>query len=161
MVSTSNIERRQLGDETLAYQKFHGTLASVESLTSVVRSWVVTMGLKATGPLAIELEGEPTDDLTRTYDIEVQLPVSGEAQAKVHPSDRVQLKRFEPTAAAILTLHGPHELTKVSEELRRIRAWMDEQNLKPGPRVRWVELTDPTKVALDDQRVELQYLLAS
>jgi hypothetical protein len=107
--------------------------------------------------MAVEVTGEPSEDLTQEYDIEVQLPVSD--NAKSHPSDKVQIKRFEPADAVVMTLYGPNELTKLAEPLARMKEWMQGQNLQPGPVVRWVEVTDPAKVSLEEQVTEIQYLL--
>jgi effector-binding domain-containing protein len=157
MVATTDIERRHLDGATIAYQQFRGTVPSIESVTSGVRSWVVTMGFKPQGPMAIEVTGEPSEDLAQEYDVEVQLPVSD--NAKSHPSDKVQIKRFEPADAVVMTLHGPHELTKLAAPLARMTEWMQGQNLQPGPVVRWVEVTDPAKVSPEEQVTEVQYLL--
>lgn len=158
MVATSDIERRHLDGGTVAYQQFRGTVASIESVTSGVRSWVVTMGFKPEGPLAVEISGVPTIDGTQEYDIEVQLPVG--SNAKAHPSDKVQIKPFEPVDAVVMTLHGPAELTGMAEPVARLQAWMSEQNVTPTSSVvRWVEVTDPAKVSLDEQVTEIQYLL--
>jgi hypothetical protein len=107
--------------------------------------------------MAVEVTGEPTEDLAQEYDIEVQLPVNENARS--HPSDKVQIKRFEPTDAVVMTLRGPHELTKLAEPLARMKEWMRAQNIEPGPVVRWVEVTDPAKVSLEDQVTEIQYLI--
>ena len=157
MTTSDEIEIRRLDEHTVAYQAFHGTLASIETMTSSVESWVVTMGYRPQGPVAIEVTGEPSDDRTAEYDVEVQLPVP--ANAKAHPSDRVQIKPFEPTDAVVMTLRGPWDLTNFSEPLARMKEWMRGQNLEPGSVVRWVEVTDPAKVAPADQVTEVQYLL--
>lgn len=157
MVSATDVQIRHLGAGNIAYQTFRGTLPSIESAISGVRSWAVTMGYKPQGPVAVEVTGVPTDDLTQEYDIEVQLPLGPEAKA--HPSDRVQIKPFQETDAVVMTLHGPHEMTHLAEPLRQMQEWMQGQNLQPGPVVRWVELTDPTKVTPDEQQTEVQYLV--
>lgn len=157
MVATTAIEVRHLEGATIAYQAFHGTIPSIESVTSGVRSWVVTMGYTPQGPVAVEITGEPSEDLAQEYDIEVQLPVSDNARS--HPSDKVQVKRFEPTDAVVMTLRGPHELTKLAEPLARMKEWMRDQNIEPGPVVRWVEVTDPAKVSPEEQITEVQYLV--
>ena len=71
----AQIERRQLPAGPIAYQQFHGTIPSIESVTASVRSWVVTMGFRPTGPMAVEIQGAPAADLSEEYDVEVQLPV--------------------------------------------------------------------------------------
>lgn len=157
MTATEEIEVRHLEPHTVAYQCFHGTLASIESATSSVESWVVTMGYRPEGPTAVEITGEPTDDRTQEYDIEVQMPVGSNANA--HPSDRVQIKPFEATDAVVMTLRGPCDLASAAEPLSRMKEWMRGRNLEPGPVVRWVEVTDPAKVAPADQITELQYLV--
>jgi hypothetical protein len=115
------------------------------------------MGYKPVGPLAIEVAGEPTADPAQEYDVEVQLPV--ESRARAHPSDRVQIKPFEETDAVVMTLTGPWELTNVSEPLAMVKAWMLEHRIPPRAVIRWVEVTDPTKVTSADQVTEIQYLL--
>lgn len=157
MVTTPDIEVRALDAGQVAYQQFRGTLASIESVTSSVRSWVVTMGFRPEGPMAVEINGVPTPDHLQEYDLEVQLPVG--ANAKAHASDRVQIKPFAATRAAIMTVRGPCELTSLGEPVSRMQEWMREQNLQPGPVVRWVEITDPAKVTADEQLTEIQYLL--
>ncbi len=154
---SQQIELRQLPAGQVAYQQFHGTIASIESVTSSVRSWVVTMGYKPEGPMAVEINGTPSPGDTSEYDIEVQLPVG--PNAKAHPSDKVQIKPFAATEAVVMTLRGPCELTHLDEPLAQIKQWMQEKNLPQGEVVRWVEITDPAKVALDEQVTELQYLL--
>ena len=157
MVTSTDIELRQLDPGVVAYQRFRGTIASIESVTSGVRSWVVTMGYKPEGPMAVEITGDPTSDITQEYEMEVQLPVS--ANAKAHPSDKVQIKPFEQAQAVVMTLRGPHELTHLTEPLAQIKAWMQEKGLPTGEAIRWVEITDPAKVAPGEQLTELQYLL--
>ena len=157
MVTAADIELRHLDAGQVAYERFHGTLASIESVTSQVRSWVVTMGYRPMGPMAVEIHGDPSADIKQEYDIEVQLPVG--PNAKADPSYRVQIKPFEATDAAVLTVRGPIELTNLGEPLARLKEWMESQNLQPGPAVRWVEITDPAKVALDEQVTEIQYLV--
>jgi effector-binding domain-containing protein len=151
------IERRRLPAGTVAYRQYHGTIPSIESVTSSVRSWVVTMGFTPQGPMAVEITGTPSADLAEEYDIEVQLPV-GE-NAKADPTDAVQVKPFVATEAVVLTLRGPYELTNIAEPLARMRAWCAAQGLQPSDVVRWVEITDPTKVAPEEQRTEVQFLL--
>jgi len=156
----AEIERRSLEAGAVAYQQFHGTIASIESVTSSVRSWVVTMGYKPEGPTAVEINGEPNaDDATAQYDIEVQLPVG--PNAKAHPSDHVQIKPFAATDAIVMTLRGPSELTSIGGPLEQMKSWMQERNVAPGPVVRWVEVTDPAKVSPDEQITEVQYLIAA
>lgn len=157
MVTTSDFEIRNLEAGQVAFQQFRGTLPSIESVTSSVRSWVVTMGFRPEGPMAVEIHGVPTGATGEEFEMEVQLPVSG--SAKAHPSDRVQIKPFEATRAVVMTVRGPCELAGLSEPLGRMQEWMKGQNLQPGPVVRWVEITDPAKVALDEQMTEIQYLL--
>jgi DNA gyrase inhibitor GyrI len=157
MVATSATEIRRLPSHTLAYQTHRGTIASIESVTSSVRSWVVTMGYRVEGPMAVEIAGEPTDDATQEYDMEIQLPV--ESRAKAHPSDHVQIKPFDETEAVVMTLNGPWELTHLSEPLSQMKQWMQDHNVQPRPVVRWVEVTDPTKVTTQEQVTELQYLV--
>lgn len=152
------IERRQLPAGTIAYQQFHGTIPSIESVTASVRSWVVTMGFTPTGPMAVEIHGTPSTDLAEEYDVEVQLPVDDRAQA--HPTDKVQIKPFAATEAVVLTLQGPHELTHIDAPLAALRQWVTAQGLRTSAVVRWVEVTDPTKVAPDEQRTEVQFLVA-
>src|SRR3712207_5761109 len=62
MVASTDIELRQQEGGTVAYQQFRGTIAAIESATSGVRSWVVTMGFKPEGPMAVEITGDPTGD---------------------------------------------------------------------------------------------------
>lgn len=159
MVSPTDIEVRDLPGQTIAYQCFQGTLPSIESATSSVRSWVVTMGYKPQGPVAVEIEGRPWEDPGADYSVEVQLPV--EERAKAHPTDHVQIKRFEPTRAVVMTLHGPCELAHLGEPLQHLAAWMREHNYedRDAGKVRWVEITDPTKVATEDQVTEIQELI--
>ena len=154
---SQQIELRQLPAGQVAYQQFHGTIASIESVTSSVRSWVVTMGYKPEGPMAVEISGIPTPGDTAEYDIEVQIPVG--ANAKAHPSDRVQIKPFEATDAVVMTVRGPFELTNVGGAVEQMRSWIQEKNLNTSEVVRWVEITDPTKVALDEQVTEIQFLV--
>src|SRR5262249_15943394 len=118
MVAATDIEVRSLPAHTVAWQQFHGTIASIESHTSAGRSWAVTMGDKVLGPMAVEFSGEPAADPTTEYDIEIQLPV--EARARAHQDDMVQIKPFEPTTAAVLTLRGPWELTGLAEPLGQL-----------------------------------------
>lgn len=151
------IEVRRLPAGQIAYQTFHGTIPSIESATSTVRSWVVTMGFQPQGPMAVEIPGTPTADLTAEYDIEVQLPV-GE-NAKAHPSDKVQVKPFAETDAVVMTLRGPHELTNLAQPLEEMRRWMQENGFAPGEVVRWVEVTDPAKVTPQEQVTEVQFLV--
>jgi effector-binding domain-containing protein len=158
MVSTSDIQVRHLPGGNVAYQTFRGTIPSIEAVISSVRSWAVTMGFKPAGPVAVEVTGVPTDDLTQEYDMEVQLPLGPEA--KSHPSDRVQIKPFAETDAVVMTLHGPHELTRLAEPLGELQEWMQGQNLQPGPVVRWVEITDPAKSGQDEHITEVQYLVS-
>lgn len=158
MVTTAEIEVRALPAHTVAWQRFRGTVPSIEAHTAAVRSWVVTMGYKVMGPLAVEFDSEPVADTSVEYDIEIQLPV--EDRAKAVPEDQVQVKRFEPTEAAVITLHGPWEVTGLSEPLGQLRAWMQQQDLRPGGTVRWVEITDPTRVAVGEQLTEIQYLVS-
>lgn len=155
--SGQEIEMRQLEAGQVAYQQFHGTLASIESVTSNVRSWVVTMGYKPEGPMAVEINGTPAAGDTSEYDIEVQLPVG--ANAKAHPSDKVQIKPFAGTQAVVMTLRGPYDLTNIGEPLGQMQSWINEKGLPPSPVVRWVEVTDPTKVSPDEQVTEIQYLV--
>ncbi len=160
MVSSQDqqqIEVRRLPAGQVAYQTFHGTIPSIESVTSSVRSWVVTMGYKPEGPMAIEIMGSPTEDKTSEYDIEVQIPVG--ASAKADPSDRVQIKPFAEAEAAVMTLRGPHELTGIAVPLAQMREMIQQKGLQTGEAVRWVEVTDPTKVGLDEQKTELQILV--
>ena len=147
------IERRQLPAGPIAYQQFHGTIPSIESITASVRSWVVTMGFTPTGPMAVEIRGTPSADLSEEYDVEVQLPV--EERARADPSDKVQIKPFAATDAVVLTLQGPHELTHIGAPLQELRQWVAGQGLQTREVVRWVELTDPTKVTPDEQRTEV------
>jgi effector-binding domain-containing protein len=77
----ASIERRRLPAGTVAYRQYHGTIPSIESVTSAVRSWVVTMGYKPQGPTAVEIAGTPSGDLGEEYAIEVQLPVGEHAKA--------------------------------------------------------------------------------
>lgn len=157
---STEIERRSLPAGAVAYQQFHGTIASIESATSSVRSWVVTMGYKPEGPTAVEINGVPTaDDATAQYDIEVQLPVG--PNAKAAPSDQVQIKPFAATDAIVMTLRGPCELTSITGPLEQMQSWMQERNVTPGPVVRWVEITDPAKVSPDEQVTEVQYLVSA
>jgi effector-binding domain-containing protein len=151
------IEVRRLPAGKIAYQPFHGTIASIESVTSSVRSWVVTMGFTAEGPLAVEIHGTPSEDREQEYEIEVQLPVSGNASA--HPSDKVQIKPFEETDAVVMTLHGPYELTNIREPLSHMREWIESNQFRTADIVRWVEVTDPTKVSLEEQITEVQFLV--
>ena len=152
-----SIEVRRLPATMVAYQQFHGTIPSIESVTSSVRSWVVTMGYAATGPMAVEIQGTPSDNLAEEYDIEVQLPVSD--NAKADPSDRVQIKPFVETDAVVMTLRGPFELTNIGEPLARLREWISGRNLTTNDVVRWVEVTDPAKVTLEEQVTEVQFLV--
>ena len=151
------IERRQLPAGLIAYQQFHGTIPSIESVTASVRSWVVTMGFTPTGPMAVEIHGTPAADLATEYDVEVQLPVDDRARA--HPTDKVQIKPFAATDAVVLTLQGPHELAHIGEPLTQLRQWITAQGLRTREVVRWVELTDPTKVTPEEQRTEMQLLV--
>ena len=151
------IEVRRLPAGKVAYQTFHGTIPSIESVTSSVRSWVVTMGFKPEGPMAVEIHGTPNTDLTQEYDIEVQLPVA--ENAKAHPSDKVQVKPFEETDAVVMTLRGPHELIHLAEPLEEMRRWMQEKGIAAGDVVRWVEITDPAKVSPQEQITEVQFLM--
>jgi len=157
MVATNDAEFRSLPGCTVAYQTFKGTLPSIEAAASAVRSWAVTMGYTPQGPMAIEIAGEPGTDLAQEYEIEVQLPVPD--TAKADPSDRVQIKRFEPTDAAVMTLRGPHELSNFGEPVARMHGWLQSQNLQTSNVVRWVEITDPTKVSPEEQVTEVQYLV--
>ncbi len=157
MVASQEFEVRKLDAGQVAYQQFHGTIASIESVTSSVRSWVVTMGYKPEGPMAVEINGTPSPGDTSEYDIEVQLPVG--SNAKAHPSDKVQIKPFEATDAVVMTLRGPWDLTNIGEPVSQMQEWMREKNLQASSVVRWVEITDPTKVALDEQLTEVQYLV--
>jgi effector-binding domain-containing protein len=152
------IERRQLPAGLIAYQQFRGTIPSIESVTASVRSWVVTMGFTPTGPMAVEIRGVPSADVTEEYDVEVQLPVDDRARA--HPTDKVQIKPFAATDAVVLTLQGPHELARIGEPLAELREWLAAQGLQTTEVVRWVELTDPTTVAPAEQLTELQVLVA-
>lgn len=152
------IEVRRLPAGQVAYQTFRGTIASIESITSSVRSWVVTMGYKPEGPMAIEITGSPTDDKAAEYDVEVQLPVG--ANAKADPSDRVQIKPFAESEAVVMTLRGPYDLTNIAEPLGQMRQWVQQKGLQTSDVVRWVEVTDPTKVALEEQTTEVQFLVA-
>ena len=152
------IERRQLPAGSIAYQQFRGTIPSIESVTASVRSWVVTMGFRPTGPMAVEIAGTPSDDLTEEYDVEVQLPV--EERARAHPTDKVQIKPFAATDAVVLTLRGPHELARIGEPLQELREWLAAQGVQTTEVVRWVEVTDPTTVAPAEQLTELQVLVA-
>lgn len=160
MVTEQNahIERRQLPAGSIAYQQFHGTIPSIASVTASVRSWVVTMGFTATGPMAVEIVGTPSADLSEEYDVEVQLPVDDRARAD--PTDKVQVKPFAATDAVVLTLQGPHELTHIDAPLAELRQWVAAQGLRTREVVRWVEVTDPTKVAPDEQCTEVQFLVA-
>ena len=159
MVASQNqqIEVRRLPSGQVAYQTFHGTIPSIASVTSSVRSWVVTMGFQPEGPMAVEVLGTPSTDLTAEYDIEVQLPVG--ANAKAHPSDKVQVKPFAETDAVVMTLYGPHELTHLAEPLDDMRRWMQDKSLPAGEVVRWVEITDPAKVSPQEQVTEVQFLM--
>ena len=154
---SQQIEIRRVPAGQVAYQRFHGTIASIESVTSSVRSWVVTMGYKPEGPMAVEINGIPSPGDTSEYDIEVQIPVG--ANAKAHPSDRVQIKPFEETDAVVMTVRGPLELTSVGGCVEQMRSWAQEKNLQTSDVVRWVEITDPAKVALDEQITEVQFLV--
>jgi hypothetical protein len=58
----------------------------------------------------------------------------------------------------VLTLRGPYELTKIAEPLTRMRAWCAAAGLRPSAVVRWVEITDPTKVSPEEQTTEVQFL---
>jgi effector-binding domain-containing protein len=151
------IEVRRLPAGKVAYQTFRGTIPSIESVTSSVRSWVVTMGYKPAGPMAVELNTTPGPDLATEYDIEVQLPVTGEAKAD--PSDKVQIKEFAETDAVVLTLNGPHELTHIAEPVEQMRQFINSQGLNARDVVRWVEVTDPAKASLDEQVTEVQFLV--
>jgi len=151
------IEVRRLPAGQVAYQTFRGTIASVESVTSSVRSWVVTMGYQPEGPMAVEIQGTPSTDATTEYDIEVQLPV-GE-NAKAHPSDKVQIKPFQETEAVVMTLRGPYELTNIATPLEELRRFVQEKGMPPSEVVRWVEVTDPAKVTPQEQVTEIQYLV--
>jgi len=157
MNASENTEVRNLPGCTVAYQTFKGTLPSIESATSLVRSWAVTMGYTPQGPMAVEVTGDPGDDLAQEYEIEVQLPVPD--TAKADPSDKVQIKRFEQTEAAVMTLHGPHDLTNFATPLAQMREWLRGQNIESGQVVRWVEITDPTKVGPEEQITEVQCLV--
>ena len=152
------IEVRRLPAGQVAYQSFHGTIPSIESVTSSVRSWVVTMGYKPEGPMTVEIQGTPSADATAEYDIEVQLPVG--ANAKAHPSDKVQIKPFVETDAVVMTLRGPNDLTSVAGPIEAMRSWIQEKNLQTIDRVRWVEVTDPAKVSPEDQITEVQFLVS-
>ncbi len=154
----ARIERRQLPAGSIAYRQFHGTIPSIESVTASVRSWVVTMGFTPTGPMAVEIRGVPSADVTEEYDVEVQLPV--EDRARAHPTDKVQIKPFAATDAVVLTLQGPHELAHIDAPLAQLREWVTTQGLRTREVVRWVELTDPTKVTPEEQRTEVQLLVA-
>lgn len=158
MVATAEIEVRALPAHTVAWQRFHSTVPSIEAHTAAVRSWVVTMGYKVLGPLAVEFSSEPVADTSVEYDIEIQLPV--EDRAKAVPEDQIQIKRFEPAEAAVITLHGPWEVTGLAEPLGQLRAWMQERGLRPGNAIRWVEITDPTRVSAGEQLTEIQYLVS-
>lgn len=158
MVTTAEIEVRTLPAHTVAWQQFRGTIPSIEAHTAAVRSWVVTMGYKVMGPLAVEFSSEPVADTLAEYDIEIQLPV--EERARAVPEDQVQVKPFVPVEAAVITLHGPWEVTGLAEPLGQLRAWMQQQGLRPGGTVRWVEVTDPTRVSTDEQLTEIQYLVS-
>src|SRR3712207_6344257 len=131
------IERRRLPAGLIAYQQFRGTIPSIESVTASVRSWVVTMGFRPAGPMAVEIRGTPSTDLTEEYDVEVQLPV--EERARAHPTDKVQIKPFAATDAVVMTLQGPYELTHIGEPLARLREWITAQGLRTSSVVRWVE----------------------
>ncbi len=157
MVAATTVEMRPLMAHKVAYERVHGTVAALEAAVSGVRSWVVTMGYQATGPVAIEVTGEPSADLSVDYDFEVQVPV--EDGARAHTSDHVQIKPFEQTNAAVMTLHGPYDLTSIAEPLGRLRSWMTERGIMPGSTVRWVEVTDPARVTAGEQVTELQYLV--
>jgi len=157
MVAATEIEIRHLDGGNIAYQRFHGTIPSIETATSSVRSWVVTMGYKPEGPMAVEVSGEPSTDLSQEYDIEVQLPVG--ANAKADPSDHVQIKPFEATDAVVMTLRGPYELTGIGAPLAQMREWMSGRSLQTGDVVRWVEITDPAKVSPGEQLTEVQCLV--
>jgi hypothetical protein len=115
------------------------------------------MGFQPEGPVAVEIMGTPTTDLTAEYDLEVQLPVGD--NAKAHPSDKVQVKPFEETDAVVMTLRGPHELTHLAEPLEGMHRWMQDKGLARGEVVRWVEITDPAKVSPQDQVTEVQFLV--
>jgi len=157
MVAATDIEIREMPTHTVAYSTLHGTVASMESAVSSVRSWAVTMGYTPQGPVAVEFNEPPSGNPAQEYDIEIQLPVPD--TAKAHPSDYAQIKRFEPARAVVMTLRGPADLTNLGEPLERMRAWMREKDITPGSAVRWVEVTDPTKVSVDEQVTELQYLI--
>ncbi len=157
MVATPEIEVRHLPAQTIAYRAYRGTLASIESETTAIRSWAATMGYQPRGPLALEIEGDPSGDASSEYDIEIHLPLSDDATAA--PSDQFQIKRFEPTDAAVMTLHGPFQLAHLSEPLDQMRSWLRARSAEPTTVVRWVEVTDPTKVSPDEQVTEVQHLL--
>jgi hypothetical protein len=156
MVATPGVEMRHIDGCTVAYQRLHGTLHAIEPAVAAVRSWVVTMGFKPQGPLAIELDREPSDDAAEEYDVEVQLPVPD--NAKAHPSDQVQIKPFAPVDAAVLTIHGPFEFARLAEPVAVLRQALAGEGRK-GLRIRYVELTDPTKVGGEEQTTEVQYLI--
>lgn len=161
MVSTSETSEfavRTLPAGAVAYQTFSGTIPSIEPVISSVRSWVVTMGYKPEGPVAVEIHGKPWEDPTSEFDFEVQLPVG--SNAKADPSDRVQIKTFEPTRAVVMTMYGASDIANLSDPLGRMIDWMREHNHQPTREVvRWVEVTDPTKVSIEEQTTELQYLI--
>lgn len=157
MVATADVEVRHLPEQTVAYQQFRGTIASLEAAITAVRSWVVTMGYHPQGPLAIQITGEPGDDPLLEYDIEVQLPVEEDTRAS--PADLVQVKRLEPADAAVLTLHGPADLIHVHIPFARLQQWLRERGIQAPAVLRWVEVTDPTKVTAEQQVTELQYLV--
>jgi len=87
----------------------------------------------------------------------VQLPVG--ANAKAHPSDKVQIKPFVETDAVVMTLRGPNDLTSVAGPIEEMRRWIQEKNLQTIDRVRWVEITDPAKVSPQEQVTEVQFLV--
>ncbi len=155
-VTTTALER--LPAHMVAYEQLRGTVAALEAAVSGVRSWVVTMGYRAVGPVAIEITGEPSADHAAVYDFEIQVPI--EEGARAHASDRVQIKRFEESDAAVMTLHGPYDVTSIAEPLGRLRAWMQERQIIPGNTVRWVEVTDPSRVTAGEQVTALQYLVS-
>jgi|SRR5579884_2611300 effector-binding domain-containing protein len=157
MTTTSDIEVRRLPAQTVAHRRYRGTLPSIEPAINELRSWVVTMGYSPQGPLAIQIAGQPTGDPGTEYDLDVQLPVQDDARTA--PSDLVQVARLEETDAAVLTIHGPCDVMSLDEPLRRLRDWMGERGLAAAEVVRWVEVTDPTKVAPDEMITELQELL--
>lgn len=157
MVTGTEIEVREMPAHTVAYSTLHGTIASMETAVSSVRSWAVTMGYTPQGPIAVEFSEAPGGNPAQEYDIEIQLPVP--ANAKAHPSDYAQIKQFEPTRAVVMTLRGPTDITNLAEPLEQMRGWMRDKDIRPGAAVRWVEVTDPTKVSVDQQVTELQYLI--